>query len=129
MTQAEADLAVTLESPGDFGQPFTLTDPAGFESATQLYGNPADIGQTIDPETGLPIAGRHVSMSVRISTLTAAGYASPLPVGIADALLKPWRVTFVGTSTGSQRYKVASSMPDRKLGLVTLILEAWNEAP
>ncbi len=123
--QAEADLAVTLEASGDFGEPFVLTDPAGFESATQLYGAVGDIGQVIDPDTGQAVSGRHATLTARIATLTAAGYTS-LPEGIADASSPPWLAAFAGVSTVSQTYKVKASMPDRTLGVVTMVLEFWN---
>ena len=125
--QAEADLAVTLEAATDFGQPFTLTDPAGFSSVEQLYGAAGDIGQVIDPETGIAVSGRHATLTARMSTLTAAGY-SALPEGIASTATPPWLVEFAGASTAAQKYKVKASLPDRTLGLVTLILEFWKGA-
>lgn len=125
--QAEADLAVTLEAQTDFGEPFTLTDPSGFASATQLYGATSDIGQVLDPDTGQAVSGRHATLVARESTLTAAGYTA-LPEGVADANSKPWLVDFAGVSTASQRYKVVQSFPDRTLGVVTLVLAFWNAA-
>ena len=123
--QAEADLAVTLEAPGDFGEPFTLTDPADFESATQLYGTVGDIGFLIDPDTGQGVSGRHATLTLRISTILAAGYPG-LPEGIADKALKPWLVEFAGIATPAQKFKVMQSFPDRTLGVVTMSLEFWN---
>jgi len=125
--QAEADLAVTLEASTDFGEPFTLTDPSDFASATQLYGAVGDIGQVLDPDTGQAVSARHATLTARIATLTAAGYTT-LPEGKADAGVKPWRVDFAGVSTASQRYKVVQSFPDRTLGVVTMILAFWNAA-
>ena len=125
--QAEADLAVTLEASSDFGDPFTLTDPAGFASATQLYGRVGDIGQLVDPDTGQAVSGRHATLVARLATLTAAGY-SDLPEGIADETSAPWLATFAGVSTPAQTYKVKTSFPDRSLGVVTMLLEFWNEA-
>lgn len=118
--QAEVDLAATLEAPGDFGESFTLTDPLGFESASQLYGRTGDIGAEIDADTGQLVSGRLATLSARISTLLAAGY-SGLPVNVANDLGQPWRVAFGGRS-----YKVKQSMPDRTLGVVTLVLEFWK---
>ena len=125
--QAEADLAVTLEPPGDFGTPFTLTQPDGFESATQLFGAANDIGQLIDPDTGQGVSGRHATLTARISTLANAGYTS-LPEGIADSSSDPWIVEFAGLATGAQKYKVKETRPDRGLPVVTMVLEFWNEA-
>ena len=126
--QAEADLAVTLEALTDFGEPFTLTDPSGFASATQLYGAVGDIGMLLDPDTGQAMSGRHATLTARISTLTAAGYTT-LPEGKADAATKPWLADFAGVSTASQRYKVAQSFPDRTLGVVTMILVFSSTRP
>lgn len=126
--QAEADLSTTLEAPEGFGDPFTLTDPGGFASATQLYGRTADIGATIDVDTGQPVTGRQATLTARISTLLAAGY-SGLPVAVAGATGRPWLVSFAGPSSPAQLYKVKESRPDRALGVVTLILEFWKAAP
>lgn len=125
LVQAEADLAVTLEAPGDFGNPVTVTDPDGFQGTEQLHGRTTDIGQLIDPDTGQGVSGRHASCTLRMASLTAAGFTS-LPVGIADATGKPWLVAFAGVSTPLQTYKVSQSRPDRALGVVVMILEAWN---
>ena len=128
-TQAEADLAVSLEASGDFGHPFTLTDPAGFASAEQLYGGVTDIGQVIDPELGIAVTGRHVMLLARISTLIDAGYTG-LPEGIADEASAPWIAEFAPLSDPStpQKYKVKSSAPDETIGVVRLILEFWAVA-
>jgi hypothetical protein len=124
--QAEADLATVLESSSDFGVPFTLTDPDEFSSAEQLFGRFSDVGQVMDPGTGAMISGRHATLTVRISTLTAAGY-SELPEGIIDESSLPWIVEAAGPSTPLQKYSVAQTFPDRALGVVTMVLAFWNQ--
>ena len=118
--QAEADLAVTLEAPGDFGFAFTLTDPDGVANA--FVGSTGDIGMVIDPDTGMAVSGRLAHVTVRVSSLVTAGFPD-VPVGIADLLQRPWRVTFLDLAGNSQEWKVQSSMPDRTLGIAVLILE------
>ena len=127
--QAEADLAVSLEASGDFGHPFTLTDPSGFASAEQLYGGVTDIGQVIDPELGIPVTGRHVMLLARISTLIDAGYTG-LPESIPDEASAPWIAEFAPLSNPAalQKYKVKSTAPDQTIGVVRMILEFWVAA-
>ena len=125
--QAEADLAVTLEAPGDFGELFVLTDPAGFASATPLYGMTGDVGALLDPDTGASLTGRHATLTVRMSSLTAAGYTD-LPIAVPDESGLPWTVSFVGVSTPTQLYKVRQAHPDRTLGAVTMVLEFYQTA-
>ncbi len=126
-TQAEADLASTLEAPGDFGFPFTLTAPDGTTSP-DLLGQTGDIGTLIDPDTGLAVSGRHAHLTVRISSLVAAGFTD-LPRGIADLTSDPWVVTFDDLAANTQLWKVEQSMPDRTLGVVAMVLEFWKAAP
>lgn len=131
--QAEGDLAVTLEAPGDFGFPFVITDPAGLSSPAdgdpaQLHGQSGDIGTVIDPDTGMAITGRLAHLSVRISSLVAAGFTT-LPSSAPDSALEPWIARYKDLAGNVQPFKVKSSMPDRTLGMVTLVLEFWKDAP
>ena len=126
--QAEADLAVTVEAPGDFGLVFTLTDPAGFTSVTPLYGSSADVGVTVDPDTGLAVSARRATLTARRSSIEAAGYAS-LPEGTADGAVKPWIVNFAGPGSPTRAYIVKRSWPDRALGVLTMTLELYRVAP
>jgi len=123
-TQAEADLASTLEASQDFGFPIVLTDPAGTVSSG-LMACCGDIGASIDPDTGMPVSGRTALLTVRMSTLTAQGFTT-IPEGVQLATSSPWVVAFASVSSGTQLYKVKRSMPDRTLGLVTMHLEFWR---
>lgn len=131
--QAERDLGTALESPGDWGRPFVLTDPDGFESPVQLYGRRGDIGELMDLATGVTFSGRHVTLSVRSSTILGVGGFSSLPVGIDDSDAKPWTVLFdlLGSSPSASStnfFRVAESRPDDDLGIQTLILETYAVA-
>ena len=110
--QAEADLQSTFETDSGFGVPVTVTDPDGFTGTEQLYGNTGDIGEVIDPDLGIAVSGRLAHVTLRLSSLMAAGFTD-MPRGIAEASVKPWIVSFAGPSTPALTYKVKSSRPDR----------------
>lgn len=123
--QAEADLGVILEDNSTgFGWPITLTDPSGSTGNGPLTGSSNDISQVVDPETGQVVSGRSASVALRVSSIFGAGF-NALPVGIADSNSKPWLVTFDDINGNSHTFKVIQSNPDRGLGLVTCILEAY----
>lgn len=120
---AEQDLAVTLEdSVHGFGWDITVTDPAGTSLA--LTGASNDIAQVIDPDTGQAVSGRSASVALRIATLVAGGLG--LPQGIADEAARPWLVTFDDINGNAHTFKVSQSNPDRALGVVSCLLEAWQ---
>jgi len=121
--QAEADLAFILEDDTTGGGwPITVTDPDG--TSGSLTGISGDISQVIDPDTGTAVSGRLATASLRIASLTAAGLN--IPRGIADRSRKPWIVVFDDINGNPYTFKVSESNPDRTLGLVTVILEAYT---
>ena len=121
---AEADLAFILEEDAaGFRWPIVITDPDGNVNTDILYGFSDDIAQIIDPDTGQAVSGRLASIAVRIAGLAAVGLG--LPKGIADAGLKPWIVQFDDINGQPHKFKVAQSNPDRALGLVVCLLEAY----
>lgn len=120
---AEMDLGLIVEDADTgFGWAITLTDPSG--NTGSFTGLSDDIAQVIDPDTGQAVSGRLASIAIRISTLYTQGYA--LPQGIADASNKPWVVEFEDINGQPYKFKVQQSNPDRALGLVTCILEAYS---
>ncbi len=120
---AEADLGLILEDAvTGFGYSITVTDPSG--TVRPLTGFSDDIAQIIDPDTGQAVSGRVASVSLRISSIVAAGLA--LPRGIADAGIKPWIIEFNDINGNAFKFKVSQSNPDRALGLVTLLLELYE---
>lgn len=122
---AEADLGLILEDKiTGFGYAITITDPSGNSGTGPLTGFSDDISQIIDPDTGQAVSGRLAIVALRISSITAAGLA--LPVGIADATIKPWLVEFDDINGNPFKFKVAQSNPDRALGMVILILELYQ---
>lgn len=126
---AEADLAVTLEDGAHgFGWPVVVTAPDGTATAEgELYGQTDDIAQVIDPDTGQPVSGRLASVVLRISSLTAALPGQGLPRNVPDRTRRPWVVRFLDINGAAHVFKVRRSAPDRALGVVVCILEAYSE--
>lgn len=123
---AEQDLGFILEGDADgFRWPVVLTAPDGTQS-TGLTGLSSDISQVIDPDTGQAVSGRLASVAVRISSLAVEFPTQGLPRGIADTTGKPWLVDFDDINGNSYQFKIAQSNPDRALGLLTLIVEAYG---
>jgi hypothetical protein len=122
---AEADLATTLEDAAEgFGWPITVTDPS--ETSEVLNGQSNDIAAEIDPETGQLVSGRVASVALRISSLAAVGLG--IPEGISDQTKKPWIIKFQDINGNDHTFKVQQSNPDRALGIVTCLLETYQEA-
>lgn len=122
---AEADLAVILEdSATGFGWPITVTDPDG--KTESLVGLSGDIAQAIDPDTGQAVSGRLAMVTLRISSLVAAGFTD-LPRNIASTTSKPWLIVFDDINGNSYTFKVQQSNPDRTLGVVKCILELYED--
>lgn len=120
---AEADMVAILEDDvSGFGWDITVTDPDG--TVGNLKGRSNDIAQIIDPDTGVAVSGRSASITLAISSLTTEGLG--LPVGIADKAVKPWLITFDDINGNSHTFKVQQSNPDRTIGLVSCLLEAWE---
>lgn len=119
---AAQDAIRILENTNEFGWPVALTNPD--QVSIQLYGSSVDIGQTIDPETGLAVAGRRASVALPIASILAAGLE--IPIAISDRTKKPWVVTFNDINGFSHSFKVCESMSDRALGIVTCLLESYK---
>lgn len=122
---AEADLGTILEDDvTGFGFAIIITDPAGNSGAGPLVGTPVDISQLIDPDTGQAVSGRLASCSIRMASLIASGLG--IPKGITDSAAKPWTAEFDDINGNMRRYKVSQSNPDSALGVVILLLEAYE---
>lgn len=123
---AEKDLGVIMEdNVTGGGWSIKVTDPTGNSGAGPLIGLSNDISQIIDPDTGQAVSGRLATVSLRISSLIAAGLE--LPVGISDSASKPWLMDFDDINGNSYTFKVSQSNPDRTLGIVTCLLETYAQ--
>ena len=119
---AESDLEFILEDTDGFGWDITVTSPEGVSA--NLVGSSGDVGLLVDLETGLVVSGRLANVILRISSLTTARLA--IPEGIMDASKKPWLVTFNDINGNAHTFKVSQSSPDRTIGVVKLMLEAYR---
>lgn len=120
---AENDLGFILEDVDRGGAwPITVTNPAGVSAA--LTGFSGDIGQVIDPDTGMAVSGRQAHVTLRVSTLVSLGLSRP--EGVADDTAKPWVVQFNDINGTSYTYKVIRSMPDRTAGMVSCLLGLYE---
>lgn len=117
---AHKDLEHIMEKSGDTWQG-VLTDPDGLTDTVSCITN--DIGEMVDPDTGQLVTGRSAKASIRIQHLLDKGFT--MPVGISDSTLKPWRLDFNDINGILCTFKIVQSNPDRTLGLVGLVLEAY----
>lgn len=123
---AEADLAITLEdSVMGFGWPISVTDPNGTTVDT-LIGQSDDIAAAIDPETGQLVSGRVASVVLRLSSLATAGLG--IPQGITSESSRPWVIKFNDINGSAHTFKVQQSNPDRALGIVSCLLENYQDS-
>ncbi len=122
--QAELDLAFIIEDPiGGFGWTVVLERP-GNGASIQLIAFSNDISQMIDPDTGQIVSGRLATVVFRTSSIAAQGFE--IPVGVSDPTKQPWSVRFSDIADKSYRFKIKETNPDRALGLLVCILEAYE---
>ena len=120
---AEADTTRILEDGSTgFGWPIILTDPDDLE--TELTGFTNDIHELIDPDTGVSVSERRVSIALSISALEAEDIA--LPYNVSDESTKPYVIKFNDSAGNEQIFKVLESHPDRTVGMVTCLLEIYE---
>lgn len=117
---ATADARRIVENATDagFSVPVTLTTPAGDELAVGAL--TTDIATTIDPETGVAVIARRASVTVALGALTS------MPAAVADGSSAPWLATYADAAGVVATWKVIEVIPDRTLGLVVLLLEAYD---
>ena len=121
---AKVDLSLILSDVSDgFAFLVTVTDPDGSSTPAGFTGFSNDISQIIDPDTGEAVSGRMASVALDMAALMLAGLG--LPEGVADEDQKPWVVAFNDIEGEPYTFKVSQSNPDRSLGLVVCILEAY----
>ena len=118
---AEKDLGFIMEDDvRGGGWTIRVTNPDGVSQDMVGFSN--DMSQAIDPDTGQLVTGRAASVALRSSSLTIG-----LPIGIANSSSKPWSVEFDDINGNSHTFKVLASNPDRGLGIISLILELYEE--
>lgn len=112
------DARSLLEDPAGFRRELTLTSPAGV--VTPLGGYATDVAESVDPETGTIVAGRRASVAVSLLSLVE------LPKAEAEAGARPWVVAFAMMPLAATIWKVVEVRPDRAVGVVVLLLEAYD---
>lgn len=114
--------AILNDDVAGFGWPITITSPDG--KTAQVKGFTSDISQTIDPQTGVAVVGRHATIAVSMASLAEVGLG--IPAGVTSERLKPWVVAFADTAGALLTFKVQEAMPDRTVGVVVCHLEAYR---
>ena len=111
LKQAEADLSFTLEdSENGFGVELTLIDEDLNEY--EIKGMASDIGFFFDPESGIGVVGRQVTITIRISSLEV--YPT-----------QNWKCTYKDTNNNIWNCFIAEKpKTDRTLGVYLITLEA-----
>ncbi|MDD2778237.1 MAG: hypothetical protein PHS93_07945 [Candidatus Omnitrophica bacterium] len=112
-TIAEADLLFTLEDTANgFGVDLTFLDSEGEEQTVSC--STTDISYFIDPQTGEGVSSRQVEITARMSTLTA----------LDITVVKGSIVQHYDTAGNKYKSCVKELRPDRKLGVLNMLLEA-----
>lgn len=88
-----------------------------------MRGLQADIGLSIDAETGVAVAGRKASVAVSTRDLIEASF--PIPEGVPDEESAPFLVTWTPSTGPTQTMKVIETVPD-KLGCLVLHLGSYR---
>jgi len=121
--QAERDLGMILsDDVFGFAWDISVTDTTGTVYPFKGFSN--DIAQMLDPDTGLLVSGRVASVALRIADFEALGIG--LPRRVSDESLQPWIVTFNDINANSFDFIIRQSDPDRALGMIVLLLEAYT---
>lgn len=121
--QLEKDLGHILEDKtSGFGWDIVLIDPEN--NNYNFVGFSNDISQVIDPETGMVLSGRTVSVALKISSILESGMK--MPKGVEDSSSKPWLVQFKDINGSDYMFKVSKSNPDRAIGILTCLLESYQ---
>jgi hypothetical protein len=106
------DVAEITGNSDQFGVPIILTN--GTETAN-LIGTTASHFLKVDPETGLPMRGRNVHVSVSMTALTDEDY--PFRNGNGEVALVGHRAT-----VQSVTLVVREVWPDETFGLIVIVL-------
>lgn len=106
-----------------FGWAISVTDPDG--TSRPFIGYSTDIGQVIDPDTGVVLSGRVASVVLNLKSLKDVELE--IPEGISDSAKKPWLIRFDDINGTSHLFKISETNPDRAMGIVVCLLELYEE--
>lgn len=102
----------------------TVTDPEG--KSGQLRAPYVDVALSIDPDTGLQVTGRAVTVALSIDALRAKGLG--VPGNSPGKGGRPWVVSVVDRFGRLQQFKVIEGSYDRTLARVDCNLEIYRDA-
>lgn len=121
---AIADTAAILSDVAGSAVPVDLINPDG--NRKRIGGHSADIGRSIDPQTGLEVSARAASVTIPIRCAEGLGPQFGMPRGEPDSAKRPWRVEYRDAMGVTHFYKVREVLPDRTVGAWVLLLEPYN---
>lgn len=119
---AHDDMVEFVNDPDTGGEPISITSPDGVEEDFLALTN--DIHFSIDPETGMTVAGRQCTAAVAIFDLEAVSFGGI--EAVPDKTSRPWVVQATDVNGRVGTFKVSETHPDRSAGLMTLILEGYR---
>jgi len=118
--QAEADLAATLEDPGDWGLPVILISPDG--EIQELYGQIVYDTRRFDPEIGMDVVVHQPVVTLRRSSLIRVPAAG-----------EKWavRIPELPSSTAAKITHAIERAPEggKSIGFIRLYLTKAIQAP
>lgn len=122
--QAILDQSFTLrDGVSGFGVPVIIEDGTNTIGVSEPFY--CQVGRRqfeIDPDTQVPIADQLAHVTASINLLVAAGFDM-------DGTFNNWVVTTIDVDTAQVRnYTVRRGMPDRTLGLLSLLLGTSNRS-
>ena len=117
--------AILSDVSQGFAIPLTITNPAGV--SVTLAGFASDVGEVVDPESGIPVIGRRATISFVQDPIVEAGLG-PI-VAIVDDNRRPWLASFADAHGVVRIYKITGVMPETDLGSLRCSLETYRLSP
>ena len=115
LIEEHRDLAASqVANSHHFGEAFVFESPMGFRAT--LIGQIGDISALINPETGLPITGRQLTVVVSEADFVAARFN--LDFDLDENYL---------ATISTHRWRACDRRRDRTLKLITLFFEPWRD--
>jgi hypothetical protein len=117
--------AILGDTSQGFAIPLVITSPAGVQIA--LAGFASDVGEIVDPESGLQVTGRRATVSFVQDPITQAGLGAV--TAVAEENRRPWLVSFADAHGIVRTYKVIEVLPENDLGSLRCALEGYRAGP
>ncbi len=121
---AARDFARFTSNLNEFGHRFTVTSPDG-TVYSDIRGLSQDIGASIDPDTGMLVAGRTSSVSVNMQQFRDRG-VTDIPKLVLDDSEKPWRFEWHAVDGNTYLFAIRQAIPDRSIDQTVLIIHKWG---